>query len=91
MDFFGFKNIYIVENKPPTTMKTIKTYEQFVNKSVNEAFTITLEQLPKIGDIVDRVDWKEGEKIAFIDFKGIKNIPIQIANKTELGIETEKA
>jgi hypothetical protein len=76
-------------------MKKIKNYEQFVNESinaVNETFTITLEQLPKIGDIVDKVDWKQGEKIAFIDFKGIKNIPVQIAsNETELNPEIEKA
>ena len=64
-------------------MKTIKSYQQFTEKTMNEAFTITLEQLPKIGDIVDKVDWKEGEKIAFIDFKGIKNIPIQILNNSE--------
>jgi hypothetical protein len=63
-------------------MRKIKTYEQFTN----EVFTITLDQLPSIGDIVDRIDWKEGEKIAFIDFKGIKNIPVNIAN----GADSEK-
>ena len=66
-------------------MKRIKTYENFTNSikqvDVNESFTITLDQLPSIGDIVDRVSWKEGEKIAFIDFKGIKNIPVQITNQ----------
>jgi hypothetical protein len=70
-------------------MRTIKNYEQFtesVKDVANESFTITLDQLPKIGDIVDKIDWKEGEKIAFIDFKGIKNIPIQISNNAE---ETE--
>lgn len=72
-------------------MKNIKNYEQFIKESVNEAFTITLEQLPKIGDIVDRVDWKEGEKMAFIDFKGIKNIPVQIMDKGEKNLEIEKA
>jgi len=61
-------------------MKKIKTYEQFTQLNVNEAFTITLDQLPSIGDIVDKVNWKEGEKIAFIDFKGIKNIPVKIDN-----------
>lgn len=68
-------------------MKNMKTYRQFVNESkkeeINEAFTITLDQLPSIGDIVDRVDWKEGEKMAFIDFKGIKNIPVKITDKME--------
>jgi hypothetical protein len=54
----------------------IKTYKEF-----RESFTITLDQLPTIGDIVDNVDWKEGEKIAFIDFKGIKNIPVYISDK----------
>ena len=64
-------------------MKLIKTYQQFnesVTSKINESFTITLDQLPSIGDIVDKVNWKEGEKIAFIDFKGIKNIPVQITN-----------
>ncbi len=61
-------------------MKKIKNFEQFSKYSKNEAFTISLDQLPKIGDIVDRIDWKEGETTAFIDFKGIKNIPVKIVN-----------
>jgi len=68
-------------------MKKLKNYVQFtesVQESLNESFTITLEQLPQIGDIVDKIDWKEGEKIAFIDFKGIKNIPVHIANNSEI-------
>ena len=70
-------------------MNKIKTYDQFnSNKSIRESFTITLDQLPSIGDIVDKVNWKEGEKMAFIDFKGIKNIPVQITNNVESG-ETE--
>lgn len=72
-------------------MKKIKDFNQFVTESVNEAFTITLDQLPKIGDIVDKVDWKEGEKIAFIDFRGIKNIPVQISNNSDQNLEIEKA
>ena len=56
----------------------IKTYKEF-----RESFTITLDQLPTIGDIVDKVDWKEGEKVAFIDFKGIRNIPVYISDKEE--------
>ena len=78
--------------KTTTTMKKIKNYEQFIKAPVNETFTISLEQLPKIGDIVDKVDWKEGEKIAFIDFKGIKNIPVKIASAgEELSSEIENA
>jgi len=66
-------------------MKKLKNYDQFVK----EAFTLTLDQLPSIGDIVDKVDWKKGEKIAFIDFKGIKNIPVHIATQdTELDLGT---
>ena len=65
-------------------MKLLKNYEQFVK----EAFTITLDQLPSIGDIVDKVDWKNGEKIAFIDFKGIKNIPVRITNPSD-NVEVE--
>lgn len=58
-------------------MTRMKTYEQFVKESL----TISVDQLPSIGDIVDRINWKEGEKIAFVDFKGIKNIPVHISNK----------
>jgi len=65
-------------------MKLLKNYEQFVK----ESFTITLDELPNIGDIVDKVDWKSGDKIAFIDFKGIRNIPVHITNnETENVIE----
>jgi len=70
-------------------MKKIKSYDSFIKESVNEAFTITLEQLPQIGDIVDKVDWKAGDTMAFIDFKGIKNIPVKITNNVEK-VETEK-
>ena len=66
-------------------MRKIKTYEQFTN----EIFTITLDQLPSIGDIVDRIDWKEGERMAFIDFKGVKNIPVNITNKSEIESELD--
>ena len=68
-------------------MGNIKTYNEFiggrVNEKVNESFTITLDQLPSIGDIVDNIHWKEGEKFAFIDFKGIKNIPVNIIDNIE--------
>lgn len=74
-------------------MKKIKTYEQFTNKTnnelTNEVFTITLDQLPSIGDIVDKIDWKEGERTAFIDFKGIKNIPVNIASKSDKNADIE--
>ncbi|MCK9416329.1 hypothetical protein M0Q97_06695 [Candidatus Dojkabacteria bacterium] len=62
----------------------IKTYKEF-----KESFTITLDQLPSIGDIVDKVDWKDGQKVAFIDFKGIRNIPIHILDKDEQEQEQE--
>lgn len=68
-------------------MNKIKNYQQFV-----ESFTITLDQLPSIGDIVDKVDWKEGNKIAFIDFKGIKNIPVNIdSEQLDIDIENSKS
>lgn len=60
-------------------MTRIKTYKQF-----KESLTLSVDQLPSIGDIVDKVNWKEGEKIAFIDFKGIKNIPVHITNNTDI-------
>lgn len=65
--YITYKNILQIMN--------IKTYAQFV-----ESFTITMNQLPNIGDIVDRIDYNDGEKIAFVDFKGIKDIPIHITD-----------
>lgn len=79
MDFFDFKNIYIYMKNYLTTMTRIKTYKQF-----KESLTLSVDQLPSIGDIVDKVNWKEGEKIAFIDFKGIKNIPVHITNNADI-------
>lgn len=69
-------------------MTKIKTYGQFINESnnietTNEAFTISVDQLPSVGDMVDKIDWTEGDKMAFIDFKGVKNIPVQVVNKSE--------
>ena len=88
MNFFDFLFIYIVK-KSYINMKKIRTYQEFVK----ESFTITLEQLPSIGDIVDKIHWKEGEKYAFIDFKGIKNIPVNIVNSqqetSEISTEVE--
>jgi hypothetical protein len=69
-------------------MKNIKTFEEFNNLQINESFTISLEQLPSIGDIVDKVDWKEGDNVAFIDFKGIKNIPVRIESGSENSVES---
>lgn len=60
-------------------MTRIKTYKQF-----KESLTLSVDQLPSIVDIVDKVNWKEGEKIAFIDFKGIKNIPVHITNNADI-------
>jgi hypothetical protein len=66
-------------------MTKIRTYQEFLNESL----TIKLEQLPSIGDIVDKIHWKEGEKYAFIDFKGIKNIPVNIiSNDSESASDT---
>jgi hypothetical protein len=67
-------------------MRKLKNYDEFIN----ESFTISLKQLPSIGDIVDKVDWREGEKIAFIDFKGVKNIPVKIVNDTIVEDDTNK-
>lgn len=55
-------------------MKKIKKFNQFVN----ETFTLTSDRMPEIGDVVDRIEYNEGDKIAFIDFGGVKNIPVQI-------------
>ena len=60
-------------------MKKIKTFSQFNNESL----TISTNQLNSICDIADNIDWKEGEKFAFVDFNGIKNIPINITNNEE--------
>ena len=64
-------------------MKLIKTYIEFKKDFVNESFSVKLDQLPKIGDIVDKVSWKEGDRFVFIDFNGVKNIPIRIDRKTD--------
>ena len=69
-------------------MKNVKTYNEFVNESLNESFTITAKELPLVGDIVDKIEWKEGEKIAFVNFKGVENIPVNIENESEV-IEPE--
>jgi len=73
-------------------MKNIKNFGQFVNESIkpeknNESFTVSSEQMPSIGDIVDKVDWREGEKIAFIDFKGVKNIPVQVVDSEKYEVD----
>lgn len=59
-------------------MKTLKTYHQFSENSLTEGFTITKDKLPKVGDVVDKIDYKDGDRIAFVDFKGVKNIPIHV-------------
>jgi len=28
--------------------------------------------------VVDKIDYKDGDRIAFVDFKGVKNIPIHV-------------
>lgn len=56
--------------------KMIKTYNQFV-----ESFSVSRNELPALGDIVDNVEYKEGEKIAFVDFNGVKDIPIHITSE----------
>lgn len=80
-------------------MNKIKTYDQFITetndtKKINESFTISLEQMPNVGDVVDKVDWNEGDKIAFIDFRGVKNIPVQVVgdnNENEAVESTSEA
>ena len=65
-------------------MKNIKKFSQFVN----EGFTLTSDKMPEIGDVVDKVEYQDGDKIAFIDFGGVKNIPVQIVDN-EAGTEVE--
>ena len=74
-------------------MGNIKKYNEFIggfNNKINESFTITIDQLPSIGDIVDNIHWKEGEKFAFIDFKGIKNIPVNIIDNIDKQVDNEQ-
>jgi len=66
-------------------MKNIKKFNQFIN----ESFTLTSDKMPEIGDIVDNIKYNDGDKIAFVDFGGVKNIPIQIVDG-EPEITTEK-
>lgn len=58
-------------------MKKIKGYNEFIK----ESFTLTADQIPEVGDVVDKIEYNEGDKIAFIDFGGVKNIPVQIIDK----------
>jgi len=57
-------------------MKKIKKFNQFIK----EGFTLTSDKMPEIGDVVDKIEYKEGDKIAFVDFGGVKNIPVQIVD-----------
>lgn len=67
-------------------MKNIKKFKEYLR----EGFMLSSEQIPKIGDVVDKIDYKEGDKIAFIDFAGVKNIPVQIVDK-EVNITTNES
>ena len=60
-------------------MKKIKDFNQF-----NESFTLSSEQIPEIGDVVDKIEYNDGDKIAFIDFAGVKNIPVQIVDNEKV-------
>lgn len=58
-------------------MRNIKKFNEF---SLTESFVLRADQIPQIGDVVDKIDYKEGDKFAFIDFAGVQNIPVQIVN-----------
>lgn len=60
-------------------MKKIKKFDQFIK----ESFTLTSDKIPEIGDVVDNIEYNDGDKIAFIDFGGVKNIPVQIVDNSE--------
>ena len=66
-------------------MNRIKNYNQFLMEGkLNENFTIRKDKLPKVGDLVDRVKYKDGDKIAFIDFKGVKDIPVHVIDGEDI-------
>lgn len=71
-------------------MRNIKNFSTFV-----ESFNITKDELSTLGDFVDNLDYNDGRKIAYVDFKGVKNIPIHISdttdntNEVEVEVETE--
>lgn len=58
----------------------IYIYHFSLKKIKKMCFIIKSEQLNIIRDIVDKVEWKENSRIAFVDFNGIKNIPIHVEN-----------
>ena len=64
-------------------MKNIKKFSQFVN----EGFTLSSDKMPEIGDVVDKIEYQDGDKIAFIDFGGVKDIPVQIVDNETNDIE----
>ena len=73
-------------------MKKMMTYVEHKKISeglLTEGFRISKKELPKVGDIVDRIAWKEGDKVAYVDFSGTKNIPIHIDDDVEVPAETE--
>ena len=66
-------------------MKNIKKFKQFVG----ESFTLTSDKLPEIGDMVDNIEYEEGSNIAFINFDGVKDIPVQIVDDENGSNESE--
>lgn len=55
-----------------------------------ESFTLTSDKIPEIGDVVDNIEYTEGDKIAFVDFGGVKDIPVQIVDSEPITNENEK-
>ena len=47
-------------------------------KDFKESLTVKPNELSNISNFVDKLEWKDGEKIAFVDYNGIKDIPIYI-------------
>jgi len=69
-------------------MSKIMNFQKFLS----EALTMTSDELSEIDDMADNINWKEGDKFAFIDFNGIKDIPISISinNKKSRKEKSEK-
>jgi len=75
-------------------MKKLLTFDEhkkIKEEKIEESFKIKKKELPKVSNMVDRVAYKEGDKIAYVDFNGTKNIPVHVEDDidvTEEPLET---
>ena len=57
-------------------MKNLKNFKQF-----DESFEMSIDEMPEVDDVVDNIDYDDGNKIAFIDYDGVKDIPVKVVDE----------